>query len=217
MKIQNTPIQERRYAHQPLEIRAEGGSESRTIRGYAAVFGKESSNLGTEERQFIEVIEPGAFDGVLNDNVVCLFNHDSNFPLARSNNGKGTLSLGIDDIGLWYSFVMPHTRAGDDLLESIRRGDVESSSFAFTIAKGGDQWKESREGGNVVFRRSITKISRLHDTSIVTYPAYPDATVALRSLEEFRKEMPEAPATIEENSVSHWERRLAFISKPPAV
>jgi HK97 family phage prohead protease len=194
MKTATIPTQERRYATQPLEIRAEGGEDSRKIRGYAAVFGKESSNLGTEERQFIEIIERGAFDDVLNDNTVALFNHDSNFPLARSNNGKGTLSLGVDESGLWYSFDMPHTRAGDDILESIRRGDVESSSFAFTIARGGEQWSESRDGDAKVFRRSITKVARLHDISIVVSPAYPDATVALRSLDEFRKES-EPPAT----------------------
>ena len=103
-------------------------------------------------------------------------------------------------------------------MTSLKRGDVDQSSFSFTVGKDGQEWTETRDGdGPTIFTRTIKKVSRLYDVSPVTYPAYPDATVALRSLEEFRKEMPEAPATIEENSVSHWERRLAFISKPPAV
>jgi hypothetical protein len=43
-----------------------------------------------------------------------------------------------------------------------------------------------------------------------------ETEMAIRSFEEFRKECRQSAPT-EENSVSHWERRLAFMSKTPAV
>ena len=67
-----------------VELRAADGEESKPkVRGYAAVFGKESENLGSENYQFREVIEAGAFDDVLKDDVRALLNHDPNFILAR--------------------------------------------------------------------------------------------------------------------------------------
>jgi len=209
-----TATKERRFATDGIEIRAkENGEASRTIHGYAAVFNRASDTLSEGKRSFTEVIAPGAFDDVLNDNTVALFNHDSNQILARSKGGSGTLSIGTDETGLWYTFDMPHTRAGDDLLESIRRGDVESSSFGFSVAK--DSWSETRDdSGNRFLTRTISKVAKLYDVSPVVSPAYPDATVALRSLEEFRKETPEPPAPIENHSLSHWQRRTGLINKP---
>ena len=213
------PERESRFLAASIELRAAAeGEEPKKVFGYAAKFNSRSENLGSDSHQFFEVLQPSAFDDVMNDDVRALFNHESSAILARSKNGVGSLQIGIDATGLWYEFEAPDTQVGRDLMTSIKRGDVDQSSFSFTVGKDGQEWTETRDGdGPTIFTRTIKKVSRLYDVSPVTYPAYPDATVALRSLEEFRKEMPEAPATIEENSVSHWERRLAFISKPPAV
>ena len=40
--------------------------------------------------------------------------------------------------------------------------------------------------------RTIEKFKRLYDVSPVTYPAYPDASVGLRSLEAWQKNRTEA-------------------------
>ena len=214
----NIPTQERRFASHAIEIRAKSdpSESSRTVRGYAAVFGRSSVNLGSSDYQFYEIIEPGAFDEALRGNTVALFNHDSNLILARSKDGAGTLALGVDGTGLWYEFDAPMTRAGDDLLESIKRGDVESSSFAFSVDADGQRWEEAREGdGPRIYTRTITKISRLYDVSPVVSPAYPDATVALRSLTEFREsEKPEPPAPLYDPSSCPRRRQLELISKP---
>jgi HK97 family phage prohead protease len=187
---------ERRFLCQGLELRAaDGNTESRTVRGYAAVFGKRSENLGSDDYQFFEVLESTAFDDVLGDDVRALFNHDPSQILARSKDGNGTLRIGTDATGLWYEFDAPQTRAGDDLLESIRRGDVDQSSFGFSVSRDGQKWEETgTPDGKTVVQRTISRVKRLFDVSPVTYPAYPDATVALRSLDEFRKES-EPPAT----------------------
>jgi uncharacterized protein len=190
------PAIERRFVTGVVELRAAADKpEVKVVRGYAAMFGKRSSNLGTENHQFFEIIERGAFDGVLQDDVRALFNHDQNLILARSNGGKGTLKLGADDVGLWYEFEpdMEQTYARN-LAVALKRKDVDQSSFAFSLTQEGQKWEETRDGEKSVVLRTISKVSRLYDVSPVTSPAYPDATVALRSLEEFRAaQTPPAP------------------------
>lgn len=159
---------ERRFFNSDLEVRAEG--ESRKVVGYAAVFNADSEDLGG----FVERIAPGAFDKVLDNDTVALFNHDMNYVLAR--NGK-TLKISVDETGLRYEFDAPNTTAGNDLIENLRLGNVNKSSFAFRISIDGDQWEEI-DGKQI---RTITKVEQLYDVSPVTYPAYPDTTVAQRS------------------------------------
>jgi HK97 family phage prohead protease len=167
------------------ELRA--NAESRRVEGYAAVFGSESEELGW----FVEEIAPGAFDDVLSDDVRALYNHDENLILART--ASGTLELSIDERGLRYAFDAPNTTAGNDLLESIKRGDISQSSFGFRVKE--DKWEdmEMEQNGKKWFKtkRTIMKVERLFDVSPVTFPAYPDTDVARRSLDARKKE--EAP------------------------
>jgi HK97 family phage prohead protease len=165
-----------------FEIRMDGETESRTVAGYAAVFNKDSQDLGG----FTERIASGAFAAALKvSDVRALFNHDPNHILAR--NTSGTLRLLEDENGLRYEFDAPNTTLGNDLLEMIRRGDVNQSSFGFTVED--DSWEE--RDGKVY--RTIKQVKRLYDVSPVTYPAYPDATVAVRSMQESMKKEEETP------------------------
>ena len=153
-----------------------------TVTGYAAVFNSKSEEMwGFRER-----IDPAAFNDADMSDVRALFNHDPNMLLARSS--SGTLQLSVDDHGLKYTFELPDTTAGRDLREMLKRGDVSQSSFGFTIAE--DAWEERKNKAGEVEEttRVIKKIHRLYDVSPVTYPAYPDASVALRSLESWKAE-----------------------------
>ncbi|MCW5568428.1 MAG: HK97 family phage prohead protease [Burkholderiales bacterium] len=163
-----------------LEVRSEGDSKS--IRGYAAKFDVLSENLGG----FREQIKPGAFADVLDNDVRALVNHDPNLILGR--NKSGTLDIGQDETGLWYEAKLPDTQAARDLAQSISRGDINQSSFAFSVASGGQDWSEDDDGRII---RTITKFSRLYDVSAVTYPAYPDATVGMRGLDGGNEAMAE--------------------------
>jgi HK97 family phage prohead protease len=200
-----------------------------TIRGYAAVFNRLSENLG----DFREVIQPGAFDRVLLDDCKCLFNHDSNLILGRSKNGKGTLKLGIDQTGLWYQVELPDTQAGRDLKVSLERGDVDQSSFGFTIAV--DRWSKGADGLPL---RTVVRVSRLFDVSPVVSPAYPDTAVALVRMKQAgitrdsgndlltcpyeaklrliklgpTPTLPVAPPTNRRNSLAEAEARLAALA-----
>ena len=151
---------------------------STTITGHAAVFNQLSSDLGG----FREIIAENAFSDVLNDDVRALVNHDPNLLLGRTT--SGTLRLEQTDEGLQYSFDVPDTTYGRDLIISMERGDITQSSFAFTIED--DSW-ETTEDGEV---RTINKVKQLYDCSCVTYPAYPDAddlTLAQRSLATYKE------------------------------
>ena len=153
----------------------DGGT--RTVEGYAALYNSRSVDLGG----FEEVIEPGAFDGILDrsPDVFALFNHEPESVLARST--SGTLRLSLDDKGLAYSFDMPDTTLGRDLAELMQRGDIHSSSFAFMV----DRAEFRKESGKTV--RYISKIKDLVDVSVVTTPAYPEAGSAIRSFKIWQR------------------------------
>ena len=145
--------------------------EGRTVEGYASVFNSMSEDLGG----FREIILPGAFSEVLDNDVRALYNHDSNYLLARTT--SGTLELKEDDKGLYYRFEMPNTSYGNDMLELFRRGDLSQSSFGFTVEK--DSWR-MQDGQHV---RYIERVGSLFDVSPVVYPAYTAASSGLRSAE----------------------------------
>lgn len=156
------------------EFRAD--DDTGKVTGYGAVFDSLSENLGG----FREMIAPGAFDGVLEDDVRALFNHDPNQLLARTS--SGTLTLAVDSIGLRYAFELSEASYAKDLAIAMKRGDVNQSSFAFSVDQ--DTWKEDDDGRII---RTIVKVARLYDVSPVTYPAYPDTSVALRGFEQFQQ------------------------------
>ena len=171
-----------------IELRDE--PESRHIEGYGSVFNERSLDLGG----FVEMIAPGAFDGVIErSDVKCYLDHNPEKGiLARSRNGKGSLSLVVDEKGLQYSFDAPKTSLGDEVVEGIKRGDYSQSSFAFTVDD--EVWTKEADGS---YLRTITKIGGLYDVSIVANPAYEGTSVALRSLDAF-KAQEEIPVEVRE-------------------
>jgi len=173
MGYRSNPNKEiRTFNVQDLELRQEG--DDNVVVGYGSVFNTLSNELGG----FREIIAEGAFDGRLEDDVRFLINHEG-LPLARTTNG--TLRLSTDERGLKYEARVANTSVGRDLIELMRNGTINQSSFAFVVED--DSW-EMRDGINV---RTINKVSRLYDVSAVTYPAYEEASVALRSMEEWKK------------------------------
>lgn len=149
----------------------------RSVEGYAVVFNSQSENLGG----FVEIIHPEAIteETINESDVLARFNHNDEKVLARSKKGKGSLTLSLDERGLHYSFQAPRTALGDELLEYIERGDINASSFCFTIAEGGEKWV--RENEQLV--RHIYKIERLYDIAPVFTPAYEATTCSARALE----------------------------------
>ena len=171
-----------------IEIRATNSTpvvnqDSRTVEGYAVVFNSQSEDLG-----FYETINPAAIteEVLMRSDVFCLFNHDQDKVLARSKYGTGSLQLQLDEQGLKYTFTAPNTDLGDELLEYLRRGDIDSSSFAFTVStdEGSEVWTTGTDGRQY---REILKIDELHDVSPVWNPAYTSTSVSQRTLDKLNQ------------------------------
>ena len=171
-----------------IEIRATNSTpvvsqDSRTVEGYAVVFNSQSEDLG-----FYETINPAAIteEVLMRSDVFCLFNHDQDKVLARSKYGTGSLQLQLDEQGLKYTFTAPNTDLGDELLEYLRRGDIDSSSFAFTVStdEGSEVWTTGTDGRQY---REILKIDSLHDVSPVWTPAYSSTSVSQRTLDKLNQ------------------------------
>ena len=152
-------------------------NEQVTFDGHAAVL-DQVTMIGSKRFGFLEAVAPGAFDDVLDNDVRMLINH-TGLPLARTING--TLRLSQDNIGLFNSADFAPTSEARDLAILLERGDVNQQSFAFTIAE--ETWGTRKYEDMEMDYRTVTKVDRLFDTSIVTYPAYEGATGGLRTLD----------------------------------
>ena len=164
-----------------LEVRAD--ENSRKIEGCAIVFDTPSIDIG-----FREVIESTAItqDLIDNSDIYLNFNHDDNKILGRWNKGHGSLNIELRKDGVWFSIDAPKTDLGDEVLEYLRRGDVEKCSFCFWIDYD-DEDAETWAYNEGVALRTIHKIAGLHDLSIVWDPAYSETTVSARSLEKLNE------------------------------
>ncbi|KKL23444.1 hypothetical protein LCGC14_2425310 [marine sediment metagenome] len=171
-KEENTMPKDREERTYPfLEVRIDDGDEGPKITGYAAVFNKLSVPLFG----FREQIAPGAFSKTIRKaDVKALWNHDPGQILGRTKNR--TLSLEEDIKGLKVEILPPDTQLGRDATELIKRGDVDQMSFLFETVR--DIWENP---GTDKAIRTLQEVD-LFDVSPVTFPAYPQTSVKVRSM-----------------------------------
>jgi HK97 family phage prohead protease len=152
-----------------IEVREEANGMSFT--GYAAIFDSPSEPL-----PFTETIARGAFKKTLRarNDIKFLWNHDAG-EILGSTRAK-TLKLYEDERGLRVEGILPNTSRGRDVAELLRRGDIDSMSFGFSVVR--DDW--SSDGS----QRTLKDV-RLHEVSLVAWPAYTatTGTVAVRALD----------------------------------
>lgn len=179
MVSQAQKIETRVFRSSETRVRV-SNDESRTIRGYGIVFNSDSAVLYERGKRFVEVIRPEAVRDVDFSELKCMHNHSSNRLLGRVE--SGTMRYGIDTTGVWYENNTPNSPTGEDVLESVRRGDTDGSSFQFVVAPGGETWSVK----NGIAYREITKIESVFEMGPVSEPAYPgtaEAGLSARSLE----------------------------------
>ena len=63
----------------------------------------------------------------------------------------------------------------------VARGDVHTSSFAFSVEDGGDEWDNSGRKEGLLPLRKIKTVARLYDVSPVAAAAYPQTSVSARA------------------------------------
>lgn len=198
-----------------LEERADGSPP--VLVGYGAVF-FDASNPGTEYNfaglwsDFRERIMPGAFDQALReDDVRGLFNHDVNQILGRTI--AKTLRLSVDRVGLRYEIDPPSTEAAKTVVEAIRRGDVNGSSFSFTVDE--ENWRTINDAEDRPIQiRELNRV-RLYDVGPVTFPAYQATSAGVRSagdLDEAKASF-EAWQQSQKQAEADWlERQLLMVN-----
>lgn len=169
-------IREVRHLQVTLEARSDEQA-AMVLEGHAAVFNK-VADLGW----FTEEIAPGSFrNAILNDDVRALLNHDPNFVLGR--NKAGTLQMVEDEVGLKVRIQLPKTQYARDLHESVQRGDIDQMSFMFEATE--EEWTKKTEKKQ---DHRVLRGVKLYDVSVVTFPAYPETDVNVRSAEQVYRE-----------------------------
>ena len=138
------------------------------IEGYAIVYNAMTMLYEYEGVKYYEVVSGSALNGCDISDVVLRYNHsDQVFILASTKNG--TLELINDSKGLKIRAKLANTTVGRDLYEMIKEKYCSKMSFAFII--GEDDFDIDTRV------RTIKKIKRLIDTSVVDMPAYPQTSV----------------------------------------
>lgn len=158
------------------EVRAfnDDDSEEMIVEGYAVVFDQET-DLGWCK----EIIDRNAFEGANMSDCVLKYNHNDNLLiLARTRNKS--LELTIDDHGLKIRANLIDITQNRDIYKMVKAGLLDKMSFAFTVAE--TSWDYETD------TRTVLRISKLYDVSIVDVPAYDSTEVYARSEEAYKKE-----------------------------
>lgn len=168
-----------------LQFRAEDREDGKMeIKGYAAVFNS------PETYDYTEVIDSKAFDEADMSDVVLRYNHNDSFMvLARTRNKS--LNLDVDEKGLMIDATLQEDITDHkNIYNAIKSGLIDKQSFAFTVEE--DEYDYDTD------TRTIKKIGKLFDVSVVDQPFYnaTDVSIArdnksddfLARREELRKE-----------------------------
>lgn len=178
-------FERRAYDGLTVETRSVDGEEKQLIEGTAIVF----NSLSREMSGFYERLAPTCLDKFFENHraigngvpdIAALWNHDSGIILGRT---PKTLQVQKDERGIHFTLEPP--KSMPHILESVQRRDCRGCSFAFTVAKNGEDWSVDEEGRNI---RTINEIDNFLELSLVLQPAY-EATelgVAQRSFELFK-------------------------------
>ncbi|MEI5682347.1 MULTISPECIES: HK97 family phage prohead protease [unclassified Mesorhizobium] len=159
-----------------LGVETRDADGKRTLIGYAAVWNSDTT-IGD---YFVERIAPGAFSKAIGGDILALYDHDMGRVLGRTK--SKTLRLSEDYHGLRVEIDVPDTSDGNDLWTLVARGDVAGMSFAFRATK--QEWNDT---GDIPHRTVIE--AELYEVTATANPAYPDTSLAARSLESARAEL----------------------------
>ena len=155
-----------------LKVREATEQEEKVIEGYFVVF----DSVTELWPGCFEEIARNAFDDTLENDIRALINHNTELVLARTK--SGTLTLRVDEKGLWARIVVNENDIDAlNLYARVQRGDVDQCSFGFNVL---DEDIEHRDDGTTKW--TINKVD-LHEVSVVTFPAYEDTGVQARKRE----------------------------------
>ena len=156
-----------------LEVRESNDNEAMIVEGYAVVFDSPATH------GFTEIIDRDAFNGCDMKDVCLKYNHnDSHFILARTRNES--LRLTIDDKGVFIHAELIDTTSNRDVYKMIQARLLDKMSFAFTVEE--EKWDLATD------TRTILKIDKLFDVSVVDTPFYDATSIYARALSTLESE-----------------------------
>ena len=151
--------------------------DSKTVSGLAVVFNSPTVLYEIGGKEYREVVDPGAFDGVDLSDVVLNVDHEGK-PAAKTKNQ--TLRLEVRPEGLYMEADLSKNQTGRELYEDIRNGFYDKMSYAYSV--------EADEYNRETRTRTLKKVKRLYDVSAVTFPAYSQTSLQARSFFEAEAE-----------------------------
>lgn len=177
---------ERRSILGSIEIRADSGEDANAgLQGYGIKYNEQSVVMRDwYGDKFVEVIAEGAFDKSLQErHVLAFWNHNKDILLG--NTESKTLDLRSDSTGVFFDLDLPESSWGENVLESAKRGDVRGVSFGFRVTE--DVISTTTVDGEEIYKRTVIQ-GDLFEISPTHTPAYKQAELSVRSLDELRSE-----------------------------
>lgn len=153
------------------DLAANTDNDSMKLSGHAAVYDSPTVLWEYNGVKYKEVIARGAFDNTDMKDCCLKYNHSNDIPILARYRG-GSLILSLDDIGLKWDANLFDTSVARDVYALVKGGGLDKCSFAFTV--------EEEEYDSSTHTRTIKKIGKLFDVSIVDIPAYDDTDVSAR-------------------------------------
>lgn len=166
---------------QQMDIRAISDDEKMQASGYATTFDEPYLLYDWGNYKVYEKIDRHAFDDCDMSDVICQYNHEGRV-FARNKNG--TLQLAIDNHGLKTDMELSGTELGRQVYEELKGGYSDKMSFGFKVGEDKREITEDRENNVTTVMRTITKITKLYDVSIVSIPANDATEVSARNFSE---------------------------------
>ena len=159
----------------------ENEEEGSVIEGTPIVFNQDTK-MQDWAGEYNERIDVHALDNADLKDIRLFVNHDTNkIALARTKNGRGTMSFNIDNEGLHIKATLDteNNQEARSLYSAIKRGDMDGMSFMFRIKS--QEWFDL---DTECPTRVIKEISIVHEVSVVNFPAYPQTSINARDISE---------------------------------
>jgi uncharacterized protein len=182
---------DRDYRFFEIEARSadiEGGGEELYVEGYALTFNEPTTLWEYDGIEYKEQIDARAFAEADMSDVIFNYNHGGKV-VARTRNQ--TLTLTVDNRGLYIRARLDGTDEGRKLYQEIRGGYIDRMSFSWVTAPNGSEYDATNH------MRTVRKVKKLYDVSAVDIPAYDTTSISARSLVAAEEEIKQAAQAVE--------------------
>ena len=162
-------------------------SESRTISGYAAVFGnKDKAGDILIKGCFSKSIQDRGPESAANDKIIVLWMHDMNEPIGRRT------VLDDDDKGLYFEAPIDDVPRGNQAIKQLESGTLNQFSIGYQYVWENCEYDAEKDA-------FMVKEVKLHEISVVSIGCNGETEyLGLKSIEDAEKAYEELNAEISE-------------------